>query len=125
MQAAALNLTSNQLGYLLKLLQQMNTFKEHAVSSVWLDPLVSLNKTTRILELHQNQATPANLQVILKCMEAEAQGETLTTYAAPALTQWLEETYAVTCVPGRFLTRRSLLANRLQTHRLSDKLQRK
>ena len=69
----------------------MNTFKEHAVSSVWLDPLVSLNKTTGIFELHKNQATPANLQVILKCMEAEAQGETLTTYAAPALTQWLEK----------------------------------
>ena len=69
----------------------MNTFKEHAVSSVWLDPLVSLNKNTGVFELHQNKATPENLKVILKCMQAEDQGETLTSYAAPALEKWLEK----------------------------------
>ena len=75
----------------MKLLTQMNTFKEHAVSSVWLDPLVSLNKTSENVELHQEAATPANLKVIQKCMEAEAKGGKLTTYAAQALTMWLEK----------------------------------
>jgi hypothetical protein len=69
----------------------MNTYKEQAVFSVWLDPLVKLNKNMGIFELHQDQATPSNLKVILKCMEAEEKGETLTTYTAPALTQWLEK----------------------------------
>ena len=69
----------------------MNTFKEHAISSVWLDPLVSLNKNTGVFELYQNKATPENLKVIQKCMEAEDRGEILTSYAAPVLEKWLDK----------------------------------
>ena len=72
-------------------MKQINTYKEQAVFSVWLDPIIKLNKNTGIFELHQDLATPANLKVILKCMEAEEKGETLTTYTATALTQWLEK----------------------------------
>ena len=61
MKTAAQNLTRIQLEYLLKLLQQINTYKEQAVFSVWLDPLIKLNKTSGIFELHQDLATPANL----------------------------------------------------------------
>ena len=71
--------------------QQMNTFKEHALSSVWLDPLVSLNKNTRVFKLYQDKATPENLMVIQKCMEAEDRGEILKSYAAPVLEKWLDK----------------------------------
>ena len=83
----------------MKLLTQMNTIKEHAVSSVWLDPLVSLNKTSGSFELHQEAATPANLKVIQKCMEAEAAGAKLATSAAQALTIWLEKNLRIRHFP--------------------------
>ena len=62
MKTAAQNLTLIQLEYLHKLLKQINTYKEQAVFSVWLDPLIKLNKNTGIFELHQDLATPANLK---------------------------------------------------------------
>ena len=75
MQTAALNLTTEQLVYLKKLLKQINNFKDHALSSVWLHPLATWNKDTGVFELYQDRATPENLKVIQKCMEAEERGD--------------------------------------------------
>ena len=67
----------------MKLLTQMNTFKEHSVSAMRLDPLVTYISGN--FELNKEAATPANLKVVQTLMTAEDKGKKLTTMAAQTL----------------------------------------
>ena len=88
-QAASLNLTKEQLDFLLQLLTQMNTFKEQSVSAMWLVPLVTYISGKFVLD--KEAATPANLEVVEALMTAEDKGVKLTAMAAQTLQKWMNK----------------------------------
>jgi hypothetical protein len=87
-QAAPLKLTKDQYDFLLQLITQLNTFKEQSISAKWLVPLVTFTSSRQFV-LHEEAATPANLEVVTKLMTIEDKGLKLTAMTTQALQKWM------------------------------------